>query len=700
MPKSKRLEQSLFPHRPLPGDERATQLFALEVRAAAAALDLRLDDVLTAELTQHPGQWAALPWVLCYLAMERRLAQGAYGATIGLGRAAARLFEQTGNPAGQARALAEVGIGLYFLGRYTAALDELSTCPLPQHPTAAAALSFALYLNHIGLDNLHEAVHAAQQGLSILDHERHETRRTSWRIVLQRNLVAAYHFLGDLDAARRAAEEAVALAATQHTNDYLYNWTQYEQAVLEQRAGRLDAALAILRSVRARLEAEAQHEPLWRWVAVAEGRALRDMGRLDEAEACFRAGGWGEGDEGPLLLWLLQGRHTEARCAAEAALAAASASVSPVVVSNLKVLLALLDLEAGATPAIQATLRQVADQFAALGFRHSRAGVLFHLAAVEYALGDVAAGDAALAEGLHFGAAQGYLNFDWWHPARMRTLLRHALDAGIEAEYSARLLHERGLEARKATTIALRCLGRFEVAIDGRPLPEERWRGHTAGTLRMQRMLLFLARHPGPQPLEAIARYVWPDKAGQIDIANNFHLTLGALRRVLEPDLAAGGESRFIHTAAQGYQLPDDFDATIDIDHLLDAARRAQLALAAGDHDGARAAFEQVERLYTGDFALARPAPGEAGDYRAVYHAAARWLAADALRRGAPGACIDRVRRLLQADPWDPDSPALLIEAYLARGDRRSARRQVERYLQVHGAPSPEIQALVKAHGL
>jgi hypothetical protein len=71
-------------------------------------------------------------------------------------------------------------------------------------------------------------------------------------------------------------------------------------------------------------------------------------------------------------------------------------------------------------------------------------------------------------------------------------------------------------------TLTLRCLSSFEVVVDGEALPRSRWQGHPAGAIRMQRLLLHLAHHRSPQPISAIARYVWPDSWDQIDLAQTF----------------------------------------------------------------------------------------------------------------------------------------------------------------------------------
>jgi DNA-binding SARP family transcriptional activator len=674
----------------------------LESRAIELTLNLSIDSALTEAIDQlSAGEAGSLsPWLLCYQAMERRRSHGDYAGTLKLAQEAMARFERPGDRDGYARALAEATIARYHFGQYTLALAEIAACPPPQQPACVAALALAAYVNHVGINNLPEAVRAAESGLVALEAEPGTPQWRAWRVVLQRNLASAYHFQGKLTAARRAAEDALQLAEAYDANDYLYDWALYEYGLLEQRAGRLDLALDILRRARARLERSVAPAPIWRWVVAAEGHALRDLALLKEADECYRRGGWGEGDDGPLMLWLLQGRHNEARMAAEARLAAAHASAAAFEVANLTVLLALLDLEAGTTPALRDTLRAAADQYAALGFLYHRASALCHLAAVEYALDNAPAGDQALSEALGFGAARGYLNFAWWHPARMRSLLRQALSAEIETAYAEQLLHERGLDQPSdIVVLALRCLGDFEVQLDGQPLLRSAWQGHSAGAIRMQRMLLCLARHHEPQSIDLIARYVWPDVWDQIDVAHNFHLTLAGLRRVLEPDLGQGGTSRFVATTPQGYQLHPNIRATVDLD-LFQAELRSGRVAATGQQDAAREAFMRAEQLYGGDFALAKPDLGEAEEYRRAFQEALRWLADDDLRRGAYDTCIARARRLLRDNPWDTTAPALLIEAYLACGDRRAARRQYERHLKQHGEASPAIAQIARKHRL
>lgn len=689
----------------------------IEARAAKCVLDHTIDAALS-EMIIRAGAAARCddtPWALCYQAMEQRVCRGDYIGACRLGQAATEQFARHGDAGGHARACAETAIARYHLGQYMIALTELSSCPMPDQPACAAALLLAIHLNQSGVGALAEAVEAARRGLQDLEREPDPARRVIWRAALLRGLAAAQHHQGELAAARRALEEAVALARPCYANSYAYYRSIYEQGVLEQRAGRLDLALALLQRARERAEQSPCREPLWRWIVVAEGHALRDKGQLDEAGERYQSGGWGEGGEGPLMLWLLQGRRDEARLAVEARLAAAYASASPFEATNLAVFLALLELEAGATQEVRAALEAAAEHYATHGFRHHLASVQLHLAALAYEIGRSDEGDRILAEALEFGAAQGYFNYVWWLPERMRRLLTHAVKSGIMPEYSAELLRVRRLAAPpehaaapaahvaapgEPAALRLRCLGGFEVWVDGRPLPKKRWQGHRAGAIRMQRLLLFLARQRDPQAIETIVRYVWPDIWNRIDASTNFHLTLAGLRRVFEPELDQGSASRFVLTTQQGYQLLPGLDVRVDLDQFLEHMRDAQLAESSGDVCAVRAAFIQAEQLYGGGFALAKPDPGEAEEYHRAALEALRWLASDDLRRDASDSCIARARRLLREDQWDATASALLIAAYLQRGNRRAARQHYERFIQLHGQPSPELVHIARSHWL
>jgi hypothetical protein len=199
----------------------------LETRAAARCRDLHQDANLHAEVDALLADGAPLPpWLGCW-AMAARLAGDADSA-LTFAQAAAAEFACWRDLDGHARAIAEAAIAAYLLGRFAWGLAETRTCPAPADPSCAAALYLADFLNHLGLDEVEAASEAGERGLCALEQERLTARRAAWEIVLRRNLAAAYHFRGDLPAARQALDAALRLADRQRRNPYLYNWTLYE----------------------------------------------------------------------------------------------------------------------------------------------------------------------------------------------------------------------------------------------------------------------------------------------------------------------------------------------------------------------------------------------------------------------------------------------------------------------------------------
>ena len=294
-----------------------------EQLAQKYTLELRIDNALGAHCTDVDG-----PWYLCYSAMHCRIVDAAYASALTLAERACVQFHTAADQNGYARARAEAAIARYHLGQYQQALIELAACPPSEHPICTAALAMATYLNHLGQGQLMEAITAAKRGLRSLCEVDDKLSRIAWQITFQRNLVSAYHFTGDLAMARRSAQTALALADDCQTANYTLYWALYELGLLEQRAGTFDRALDLLHRAREIIQRDGPREPLWRWVIYAKGQTLRDLGRLQEAAQCYSIGGWGEGDDGPLMLWLLQGRYADICIAIEARLAAAHASSS------------------------------------------------------------------------------------------------------------------------------------------------------------------------------------------------------------------------------------------------------------------------------------------------------------------------------------------------------------------------------------
>jgi LuxR family transcriptional regulator, maltose regulon positive regulatory protein len=173
---------------------------------------------------------------------------------------------------------------------------------------------------------------------------------------------------------------------------------------------------------------------------------------------------------------------------------------------------------------------------------------------------------------------------------------------------------------------------------------------------------------------------LWPDFDGPTG-GGNLRTTLGYLQRVLEPDRAAGDAPFHVRADGDALLLADEA-VTVDaweFERLLDEAADAE---AAGAPSVALSAYEAALALWGGEY-LVDVYDDWAGPERDRLRA--RFLAGS-VRAGElqlAAGDVDRALRLatraIEAEPWSEPAHRLAIAAHLARGDRASARRALER---------------------
>src|SRR5262249_13895846 len=150
---------------------------------------------------------------------------------------------------------------------------------------------------------------------------------------------------------------------------------------------------------------------------------------------------------------------------------------------------------------------------------------------------------------------------------------------------------EPGGEARG---VSISSFGGLSVAIDGATVPEAAW---PAAARRLLELLLCL---PGYQATaQQAARLLWPRHLPRSGL-NSFNVALHGLRRLLEPDLATGADSRFVVRQGRVYRLRLE-QMTCDVDEFTKLVRYASRPL--GD-DAARH-LETAVSLYRADFLAA-----------------------------------------------------------------------------------------------
>jgi DNA-binding SARP family transcriptional activator len=198
--------------------------------------------------------------------------------------------------------------------------------------------------------------------------------------------------------------------------------------------------------------------------------------------------------------------------------------------------------------------------------------------------------------------------------------------------------------------------------VDGRRLGDDAWR-----SARPRELFLHLALHPEGRTREQIGLVFWPD-ASAAQLRNNFHVTLHHVRKAL-------GRADAVVIERERYRLDPALgawcDALVFPRDMQDALRRAR------GKDDARDALEAALSLYRGNLLEGL----DVGDWHLEAHDHLRRLATDgcwALAQahraaGDDAAAIGTLERLLRLDDLHEAAVRMLLEAYVATGQRARA---------------------------
>jgi DNA-binding SARP family transcriptional activator len=458
---------------------------------------------------------------------------------------------------------------------------------------------------------------------------------------------------------------------------------------------------------------------------VNQGRALRALGRLDEARSAFTAAiaiseQFGSHAIARALVeigevQLEQGEAARARATLERALAAARRSGDVHVVARagaaLATLLAAEDLDAAvdlldATRPPDGASRWRSVFRLAEGWVALRAGERDRADALADAIVDeAAAGDAlpALASGLElrcFASAEparraasleeaARIWATLGHPlAEARAVL--ALQAIGCAVAESEIERARATLARQAVRIpglgvglgamigadgspplAIRTFGRFTVYHGGVEVPSTAWQSRKARDL----LKLLVCRRGAVTVRDVLLEALWPGEAPS-KTRNRLSVALNVARGVLDPD-GVHETDWYVVADRDGLRL-DLEHVQVDVEHFLDSARTGLEAARAGSPD-ARALLDAAEAAYGGEFL--------------EEDAFADW--ATPLRERVRSAYVDLLRaltrvehesdrfhlRLLEIDPYDEDAHLDLVRMLASSGRHGEARRAYRRYV-------------------
>jgi DNA-binding SARP family transcriptional activator len=264
------------------------------------------------------------------------------------------------------------------------------------------------------------------------------------------------------------------------------------------------------------------------------------------------------------------------------------------------------------------------------------------------------------------------------HPLVSTFLEMHVPEAPVAADVVP-IDTEPGDEAG-ATRVAIRTMGGLAVAMDGVPVPEAAW---PTAARRLLELLLCL---PGYQATaQQAARLLWPRHLPRSAL-NSFNVALHGLRRVLEPDLTAGADSRYVIRQGRVYRLRLE-QIACDVEEFTKLVRHAARPL--GDEAAER--LETAAALYRGDFLAS-----SAEEFTQEKRTRLRRVMLDTLERlgewhaeAARGPqALRAFNRLLELAPHREDAWARVLELHLAASDEYralAALQQCEQSLEAAG---------------
>jgi DNA-binding SARP family transcriptional activator len=210
-------------------------------------------------------------------------------------------------------------------------------------------------------------------------------------------------------------------------------------------------------------------------------------------------------------------------------------------------------------------------------------------------------------------------------------------------------------------------LGGLRVQLGGREVTQlGRWKRPAA-------LLKVLALAPGHAVhREQIQDLLWPELDADA-AANNLNGTLHVLRRLLEPGLRRGCESRYLVLQANLLSLRSSAALWIDVEAF-------ELAAASAQRHEDPSACETAQALYSGhllpedmfaDWAAARRDALHARFVELLHRLAGLYE-----RSGDCSLAVRTLQRLVAAEPADEDAAASLMRLYALLGQRHLALRQ------------------------
>ena len=229
----------------------------------------------------------------------------------------------------------------------------------------------------------------------------------------------------------------------------------------------------------------------------------------------------------------------------------------------------------------------------------------------------------------------------------------------------------------EGSILQIRTLGRFEILVDGVPIPEKRWPRQ-----KTKELLKVLLTAPGrPFTFDQLADALLPG-ANVETATHNIQARTSELRRVLEPGLSRGRDSKFIISSGEGYAFAQVYECTVDAQEFEARIRESERLESDRLWQKAAEAFEEALLLYGGEFLAedryAEWAESMRSRLRERYLQSLGCLASCYAELGRLRQAISCCQRVLGIDPCRESVTRRLMEYQDAAGQRSQALESFE----------------------
>lgn len=218
----------------------------------------------------------------------------------------------------------------------------------------------------------------------------------------------------------------------------------------------------------------------------------------------------------------------------------------------------------------------------------------------------------------------------------------------------------------------IRCFGTFTLTRSDHEITCQNWVSTKARTL-----FKYLALHfpSGFISKDKLLEMLWPDQDPFVT-TKRLHVALSTIRKVLEPELARGDVSSYLHREKDAYRLTLGKNGSVDavlFDQLLTKARETE------NSEKKLARYLFAERLYRGELFEDEPYSQWCMEHREAYRRKYVSLlvniADNYQAAGKPAECIEYLRRVLELDDCAEEIYCRLMSLYHQTGNRIMAKK-------------------------